>query len=261
VFLVDFGISELMTDDSNNNVRCTGMGTPAYMAPEVCRGDDVVDGEAVDTWSLGVTAYFMIYGRLPFQGATVKELHEDVKSAREVAFPADATEDERSFLGALLAKDPQKRSRLRELRGHPFLQVCSDSLNLGMDSPRGAETRKRQSIGELVTDSDVANALTTMSYSSSVSSQSSQVSRSCRESLQLSPTSNALIELGNLGPPLPPPTNGIEQLQRVRNPRQAANNGGRDDETLGSFSALQTELTASFPDTFRVRRSTQKAPE
>jgi [calcium/calmodulin-dependent protein kinase] kinase len=259
VYLVDFGISELMMDNDSNNVRCTGMGTPAYMAPEVCRGDEIVDGEAVDTWCLGVTAFFMIFGRLPFQGATVKELHEATLSSRDVPFPDMATDDERSFILALLQKDPAKRSKLRDLRSHEFLQHLSDSC---MDSPRASDGGRRQSMSALLAENDIANALTSLTYSNSVSSQSSQASRSARQSLsfQASPSSTP-VELPPVAPaPLPP----LEPTQRVRNPREGGQvrlqsdvDGGIGDR---SFSTLRTELTASFvdvaPDPVRLRRTT-----
>jgi serine/threonine-protein kinase PpkA len=52
-------------------------GTPAYMAPEQARGERV-DARA-DLYSLGVTAFEMLSGRLPYAGAdplTLAELHE-----------------------------------------------------------------------------------------------------------------------------------------------------------------------------------------
>jgi serine/threonine protein kinase len=48
------------------------MGTPAYMAPEQGTGEDLTP--AADVYSLAVTAYQALTGRLPFQGRTALAL-------------------------------------------------------------------------------------------------------------------------------------------------------------------------------------------
>lgn len=45
------------------HISITG-GTPAYMAPEVIRGEKY--DKAVDTFSYGVIIYECLYGNLPF---------------------------------------------------------------------------------------------------------------------------------------------------------------------------------------------------
>lgn len=45
------------------------LGTPNYMSPEVIEGKE--HGYPVDYWSLGVIAYEIIVGALPFSGDTV----------------------------------------------------------------------------------------------------------------------------------------------------------------------------------------------
>src|SRR5207302_4836772 len=64
VKVTDFGIARI-TDSSKTK---TGMvlGTPSYMSPEQLAGKKI-DGRS-DLFSLGVTLYQMLGGRLPFEG-------------------------------------------------------------------------------------------------------------------------------------------------------------------------------------------------
>jgi len=68
VMMLDFGVSYRRDSGS----RVSVVGTPAYMAPEVIRGDDKPT-RAVDYYSLGVTLYQLIEGKLPFNG-TLKQV-------------------------------------------------------------------------------------------------------------------------------------------------------------------------------------------
>ena len=69
VKLLDFGLAKDVKALSTV-LSQTGqaLGTPAYMSPEQCRGDDV--DQRSDLYSLGVCAYQMITGTQPFAGPT-----------------------------------------------------------------------------------------------------------------------------------------------------------------------------------------------
>ncbi len=71
LMLADFGIAELMMSSSeitgDPTLASTGFairGTPAYLAPEVARGERA-DGRA-DIYSLGIMLYQMLTGHVPF---------------------------------------------------------------------------------------------------------------------------------------------------------------------------------------------------
>jgi len=86
-------------------------GTPAYMAPEMAVSPDKVDHRA-DLYSLGVTAFNMLTGRLPFEGTQPLQLM--VKHATQAPPPprslrADIPEHLEAVLLKLLEKSPDKR--------------------------------------------------------------------------------------------------------------------------------------------------------
>ena len=108
--LLDFGIAKLLGDGDAAPHTVTGaiMGTPAYMAPEQCRGVGV--GPRADVYALGVILYEMFAGRTPFQGSFVELITQHLSDAPEPpsrhAPVAPALE---RLILACLEKDPEKR--------------------------------------------------------------------------------------------------------------------------------------------------------
>ncbi|HZU85040.1 MAG TPA: serine/threonine-protein kinase [Polyangiaceae bacterium] len=93
VKVLDFGIAKVtssLAEDGRSSTRTgTLLGTPLYMSPEQARGLRTVDSRT-DLYSLGLVAYTMLSGRLPFGGETLGELllqicAEPLPSLRAVA--------------------------------------------------------------------------------------------------------------------------------------------------------------------------------
>ncbi|MGH7700217.1 MAG: protein kinase domain-containing protein, partial [Gemmatimonadales bacterium] len=108
VMLTDFGISKAFQTASA--LTGTGMiiGTPHYMAPEQAKGAPV-DGRA-DQYALGVVAYRMILGKLPFTGDSVHTiLYKHI--FEEPARPArtDVPEHVTAAVSRALSKEPDHR--------------------------------------------------------------------------------------------------------------------------------------------------------
>lgn len=62
--VTDFGLVKIVEDDSRMTMFGTVLGTPDYMSPEQCLGEDV-DGRT-DIYSLGIVLYQVVTGVLPF---------------------------------------------------------------------------------------------------------------------------------------------------------------------------------------------------
>jgi serine/threonine protein kinase len=88
------------------------VGTPAYMAPEQCSGEEGVIGPQADLYALGVTLYELVTGSQPFVGDTVPTVllqHLQVPPAPpHLAAPSLSVGFSNVILG-LLAKNPSFR--------------------------------------------------------------------------------------------------------------------------------------------------------
>ncbi len=71
VKLADFGIAKATEQSSITQVGSV-LGTAAYLAPEQARGEDA--GPSADLYALGVVAYQLISGRLPYEATSLTEL-------------------------------------------------------------------------------------------------------------------------------------------------------------------------------------------
>ena len=73
VKLIDFGIASLKDSQATATEKTQIIGTLPYMAPEQFRGQPE---PASDIWALGVIAYELLTGRLPFQAESMVQLYE-----------------------------------------------------------------------------------------------------------------------------------------------------------------------------------------
>jgi len=111
--LTDFGIARADTLQSGTNLTQVGsvMGTPHYMSPEQATAEPSIDGRS-DLYSVGVVAYQMLSGRLPFEGRSFRELLMQHVSATPpplaVLAPSVPT-DLGDAVMRCLEKDPAKR--------------------------------------------------------------------------------------------------------------------------------------------------------
>jgi serine/threonine-protein kinase len=86
--VTDFGIARAVSEGNEAKLTATGIaiGTPAFMSPEQSAGDRHIDGRT-DLYSLGIVAYQMLCGDLPFNATSTPALL--VKHLSERPIPID----------------------------------------------------------------------------------------------------------------------------------------------------------------------------
>lgn len=86
--VTDFGIARAVSEGAESKLTATGIaiGTPAYMSPEQSAGDRDIDGRT-DLYALGIVAYQMLCGDLPFNATSTPALL--VKHLSERPMPVD----------------------------------------------------------------------------------------------------------------------------------------------------------------------------
>ncbi len=114
----DFGLAKNVASDSTMTNASIRVGTPAFMSPEQCDGLRL-DFRS-DVYSLGVTAYVMLTGHLPYNGESpfaimLKHKTEAVPSVRDSMAHVNPAVD--AFVQRMMQKEPEKRfSSWRVLR-------------------------------------------------------------------------------------------------------------------------------------------------
>lgn len=172
--LLDFGIAKLMTDGTSGHKTRTGtpMGTPNYMSPEQCRGQNV--DHRTDIYSFGVLCFQVLTGALPFDGEAVMDIlmkHMSMPAPK----PSSVTPDVSAELDApvlhMLEKLPENRPQtvgaavdeLQEAAGRAGFAVPAVAAALGAGAASGPGNGARQITGantSNVTPGGVAHSAT-----------------------------------------------------------------------------------------------------
>jgi len=109
VRITDFGLAGIREVHAETGKESTS-GTIPYMSPEQARGDDI--DRRSDVFSLGVVAYELICGRLPFQGEFEASIIYSIanETPDPLSYFRDDIPDELQFIiSKMLAKNPDDR--------------------------------------------------------------------------------------------------------------------------------------------------------
>lgn len=125
--LADFGIAKLLDDRRQLTPPGQTVGTVAYMAPELARGQ-TIDARA-DLYSVGVVLFELLTGRAPFDAITpsaVLHMHIHAAPPPPRSLNQDLSVEVERVLLRALAKDPAARYQSAEEMADDLDQVVAD---------------------------------------------------------------------------------------------------------------------------------------
>ncbi|KAI0222939.1 hypothetical protein L0F63_006195 [Massospora cicadina] len=121
--LIDFGFANFYHADRTLSTFC---GSPYYASPEMIRGLEYV-GPEVDVWSLGVTLYTMLSGKLPFNAHNLKGFQRKVTRG-EYEVPVYFSREVAELIRGMLHTDRRRRLTLEQIRLHAWTNAGYSDL-------------------------------------------------------------------------------------------------------------------------------------
>lgn len=122
--LIDFGFSKIWDPNAKMQMGC---GTLGYVAPEVLLKSYT---NKCDLWSLGVIAFILISGTMPFfEVPGGEDMAETIIKGEYTMKPelwSKVSQDGVDFVKALLQVDPEKRLSAQQAREHPWIHNRHD---------------------------------------------------------------------------------------------------------------------------------------
>lgn len=130
--IIDFGVSQLLSVWTQNDLCKSHEGSPLFQAPELlCPNKDLnYCGFKVDVWAAGVTLYLMLYGKCPFYDESLLALYDRILG-EHFEIPAQLAIPKyqiviTDLLAQMLDKIAQRRASIDQVLRHPWLQLCSE---------------------------------------------------------------------------------------------------------------------------------------
>ena len=118
--ILDFGLGKII----GPNEKCSEpYGTIIYCAPEIIL--DYPYSKNVDSWSLGIITYIILFGRLPFWDKDRAKLSQKITKNNPSYRAAEnnrISDEAKNFIQSLLIKDQYKRMSIKQALEHKWFQ-------------------------------------------------------------------------------------------------------------------------------------------
>jgi len=123
----DFGLAKVSKDYPRRLPRSHSIcGSDFYLAPEVIKQEEY--GREIDIWSVGVVAYVILSGSLPFFHNVLHKLYRQIVE-RDLSFPEQAwksvAKGSQDFILRLLQVRPGDRLTAEQAVNHPWLRSAN----------------------------------------------------------------------------------------------------------------------------------------
>jgi serine/threonine-protein kinase len=165
VKLIDYGLAKLLAPEAERPAEQTQtgfLGTPAFASPEQFPniGQTRIDTRS-DIYSLGVTFWYLLCGRVPFVGRTLEDIHArqaepvPVEQLKGLHVPSRCRALLKSDAGPRSEGSPAICARIT-VGGRPLLRTIQRRSTCASESSRTSGgrygvSRRRDCIGSLVT--------------------------------------------------------------------------------------------------------------
>jgi len=139
VKILDFGIAKLFGQGNEMTQTGTQMGTPVYMSPEQVKADKSIDHRS-DIYSLGVTMFYALSGKPPYDTNTNSQFDIFTKIVHEPLPELDST----SYLADLIRKACQKDREQRFQSCEEWLQQLKKGVERKVETQASEKTIKNR---------------------------------------------------------------------------------------------------------------------
>jgi len=116
----DFGVAEFLDKYVVTDSVSRTSGTPAFQAPEIASGAADYSGRKVDVWAAGVTLFYCLTGRIPFEATTLMGMFTKISDG-SFDTPTFVDAGAVDLLKGMLTVEFEARLSVEDVLAHPWL--------------------------------------------------------------------------------------------------------------------------------------------
>lgn len=132
----DFGFATKSQGKDKNGILYTSLGTASYASPEIHQKKPYI-GVQSDIFSLGVTVFVIVTGKMPFKQAVIDDIYykEIVKLNYEGYWSKlslkiqELSDDFKQLFNMLVSYDPCIRPTIDEIKRHPWILTFDNTTS------------------------------------------------------------------------------------------------------------------------------------